>query len=316
MKHTMNNNIRSQQGFTLIELMISLVLGLLISAAVIQVFITSQRVDRIQTAGSEIQDKAVFGLQSIEPQIRLANLGNDGVAINDATAMGGVVLTASEDSDAAVNVFTTNVLDDVFLTRNFGNDDFSNINGVPSDQLTIQYINTTGRALFNCEGDEVAIDEHVISRYFITQSSAKTGKARENLNLNCDAGRIENNQLINFPDNGETIIKNIDQFNIRLGVQHSTTVNGALSYEYADMTVKDYMEINGEKPAITNIRLAILARSTANSPDDSAEEFDIFGDPQTLKAQKGAPKYLRRVYESNILLRNARVMQVIDNGTE
>ena len=77
MKYVMANSIKPQQGFTLIELMISLVLGLLISAAVIQVFVTSQRVDRIQTAGSEIQDKAVFGLQSIEPQIRLANLGND-----------------------------------------------------------------------------------------------------------------------------------------------------------------------------------------------------------------------------------------------
>ena len=70
-KHT-PSHISNQYGFTLIELMISLVLGLLISAAVMQVFLTSQRVDRMQTAGSEIQDKAVFGLQSIEPQIRLA----------------------------------------------------------------------------------------------------------------------------------------------------------------------------------------------------------------------------------------------------
>ncbi|WP_201529917.1 PilW family protein, partial [Psychrobacter frigidicola] len=96
MKENIPQDILNQYGFTLIELMISLVLGLLISAAVMQVFLTSQRVDRIQTAGSEIQDKAVFGLQSIEPQVRLANLGNDGVAINDMTALGGIVLTAGE----------------------------------------------------------------------------------------------------------------------------------------------------------------------------------------------------------------------------
>jgi len=55
MKHIMIQDIKYQRGFTLIELMISLVLGLLISAAIIQVFITSQRVDRVQSAGSEIQ---------------------------------------------------------------------------------------------------------------------------------------------------------------------------------------------------------------------------------------------------------------------
>ena len=75
MKYTLTQNTKYQQGFTLIELMISLVLGLLISAAIIQVFITSQRVDRVQSAGSEIQDSAVFGIQSIEQQLRLANLG-------------------------------------------------------------------------------------------------------------------------------------------------------------------------------------------------------------------------------------------------
>ena len=65
MKNTMTQSLKYQQGFTLIELMISLVLGLLISAAIIQVFITSQRVDRVQNAGSEIQDSAVFGFNPL-----------------------------------------------------------------------------------------------------------------------------------------------------------------------------------------------------------------------------------------------------------
>lgn len=317
-----------QYGFTLVELMISLVLGLLISAAVIQVFLTSQRVDRVQTAGSEIQDKAVFGLQSIEPQIRLANLGNDGVAINDTTAMGGIILTTSKDSKDSVNLFTkNNELKSGFLTRSDDmrsegskekrwNGTLTNTN-VSSDQLTIQYKNTTGHVIYDCEGEKIEVNERVITRYFITEDDNETKKLRKNLNLNCDAGRINSNdKLIGFKDKGQTIIENIDQFNIRLGVQRSLVVGGVLNYQYADMTVKEYMDINGEKPAITNIRLAILARSTANSPDASANEFDIFGVPQTLKAQTDAPKYLRRVYESNILLRNARVMRVIDNGTK
>ena len=313
-------NVIKQYGFTLIELMIALVLGLLISAAVIQVFLTSQRVDRVQTAASEIQDKAVFGLQSIEPQLRLANLGNDELAINDTTILGGVILTARDNASIPSNINATK--NNGYLTRGQNmastggsfkwNGTLSNTDK-PSDQLTIQYINITGRILFNCEGDEIAEGEHVITRFFIKESADTTKKGRKNLNLNCDAGRIKSDgTLEDFGDGGETIIENIDQFNIRLGVQYS---DGASGYHYADMTVKDYMAITGEKPFITTLRLAILARSTANSPEDSADEFDIFGDEQTLKAKNGSPNYLRRVYESNTLLRNARIMHVVDSSS-
>ena len=161
----LSKHMNNQHGFTLIELMISLVLGLLISAAVIQVFITSQRVDRIQTAGSEIQDKAMFGLQMIESQVRLANLGNDGVSINDTTAMGGIVLTASETNSA--NIAINDVSDGFVLTRTLKNDDLTNINGVPSDQLSIQYVNTTNRILYDCESQKILPDEHVVMRYLM-----------------------------------------------------------------------------------------------------------------------------------------------------
>ncbi len=315
-RSTLRISYKNQQGFTLIELMISFVLGLLISAAIIQVFLTSQRVDRIQTAGSEIQDKAIFGLQSIEPQLRLANLGNDGMAINDTTAMGGVILTVGNKDATNVNIAVKDgnqaqagdyVTRSVILTNT----------NIPSDQLTIQYTNTTGRELFDCEGKDIEPNAHVITRYFITDGKGAGRNARKNLDLNCEAGRIASDgTLTDFSGAGVTIIEKIDQFNIRLGVQRTSVVGGDLTYQYADMTVKDYMALAGEKPNITNIRLAILARSTANSPDASAETFTIFGDLQTLKSQTNAPKYLRRVYESNVLLRNARVMRVIDSGTQ
>lgn len=314
MKHTMPKlmprHTHHQSGFTLIELMISLVLGLLISAAVIQVFITSQRVDRIQAAGSEVQDKAVFGLQSIEPQIRLANMGNDGVAINDKTAMGGVILTVGKEDATDVNAAVkSGDQAGSFVTRSVATN-LSNTDK-PSDQLTIQYVNTTGRKLFDCEGNEVDLDAHVITRYFVTTG---TGGGSNSLNLNCDAGRIVSEEQQDFTDNGEVIIENIDQFNIRLGVQKSIPSGSKITYEYADMTINDYMALTDEKPPIVNIRIAILARSTANSPEASADEFLIFGEKQTLTTDNNNLNHLRRVYESNILLRNARVMRIIDSS--
>jgi len=323
MKHIMIQDIKYQRGFTLIELMISLVLGLLISAAIIQVFITSQRVDRVQSAGSEIQDSAVFGIQSIEQQLRLANLGNDGVPLNDKTVMGGVVLTASATNADAVNVVTSTQLEEGYLTRSHDMDSAGGIHkwdgslsntGEKSDQLTFQYTNTTGQILYDCEGEKIELNERVITRYFLTEDSVKTNKDRKNLNLNCDAGRIASNGVLtNFMEVGQTIIKNVDQFNIRLGVKHSVVNSGVVSYEYTEMSVKDYMNLTTEKPYITNIKVALLTRSTSNSPDDSASAFSILGTTQTLKSETNAPKYLRRVYETNTLLRNARIVNVINS---
>lgn len=319
----MIQDIKYQRGFTLIELMISLVLGLLISAAIIQVFITSQRVDRVQSAGSEIQDSAVFGIQSIEQQLRLANLGNDGVPLNDKTVMGGVVLTASATNADAVNVVTSTQLEEGYLTRSHDMDSAGGIHkwdgslsntGEKSDQLTFQYTNTTGQILYDCEGEKIELNERVITRYFLTEDSVKTNKDRKNLNLNCDAGRIASNGVLtNFMEVGQTIIKNVDQFNIRLGVKHSVVNSGVVSYEYTEMSVKDYMNLTTEKPYITNIKVALLTRSTSNSPDDSASAFSILGTTQTLKSETNAPKYLRRVYETNTLLRNARIVNVINS---
>jgi type IV pilus assembly protein PilW len=79
------------------------------------------------------------------------------------------------------------------------------------------------------------------------------------------------------------------------------------------MSVKDYMNLTTEKPYITNIKVALLTRSTSNSPDDSASAFSILGTTQTLKSETNAPKYLRRVYETNTLLRNARIVNVINS---
>lgn len=319
MKYVTINSIKPQQGFTLIELMISLVLGLLISAAIIQVFITSQRVDRVQAAGSDIQDKAVFGLQAIESQIRLANLGNNGVAINDTTSLGGIILTVGNKDATNVNAAVKNgdkAGDYVTRTLTVNPNSLSNTD-IPSDQLTIQYINTTGQELFDCEGEKIEQNAHVITRYFLIEDNVQTKKDRKNLNLNCDAGRIVNQEPKNFPENGQTIIENIDQFNIRLGVQQPVVTAGQTNYEYKDMSINQYMALPAAsaKPPIVNIRVAILARSTANSPDDSANAFSIFGTTQTLKPETNAPKYLRRVYETNTLLRNARIVNVINSGS-
>jgi len=90
---------KTQVGFTLIELMISLTLGLIVTAAAIFLFLTGQRSVAMQKGFAELQDNANFGLNYITKDIRLTNLNVKDAVINDSTLYGGVVLTSKDSTD-------------------------------------------------------------------------------------------------------------------------------------------------------------------------------------------------------------------------
>ncbi|WP_201554611.1 PilW family protein [Psychrobacter sp. 72-O-c] len=309
MSENYNNNRVSYsskvQGFTLIELMISLVLGLLISAAVMQVYVISARTITVQQSASEVQDSTIFALQAIEDRVRIANLGNPITNINDATSHGGVVLTTT-------NLGSNNDTGTEFLTNSNGFRGWagtSNIRDVASDQLTIQYKNITPNIMYDCEGTAVPAGDAnwVIERYFVRlASSASSGTGVQDLVLACAAGRVDNDGEVTtaFTGNGAVIVAAIDQFKVLLGTQTNVT---QLTYLPANI----YLGLT-DKPAITTIKLGIIIRSsTPLITDADKDTFTILGEAQTLKTDTTRSKYYRRSYESTVLLRNARVMTVI-----
>ena len=298
----MISSYRSTSGFTLIELMISLVLGLLISAAVIQVYLTNTKTASTQKSGSELQEASVFGLQQLESHLRLANLGNSVTSITDTTAGGGIVLSLQ-------NIRVTDTAYSPFLTHTAGDTGFtsvSNITGINSDQLTIQFKNTTGVKIPDCESADIDPKATVIERYFI-RSSSTTGQG---LLLACDAGRVTTAGITglsaNYQSGGSEVILGVDQFKILLGIQTDAPSDaGLMRY----LTASE----SGTKPPITAVKIGLIVRGS--SPvigSDVATSFKLLGATQPLKS--GQPKLVRTTYESTTLLRNARVIN-IDTST-
>lgn len=74
---TKSHFARFNSGFTLVELMVSLVLGLLIVAAALQLFITAQISANLQRAISDVQDNGNFGINYMIEDIRKANFSAD-----------------------------------------------------------------------------------------------------------------------------------------------------------------------------------------------------------------------------------------------
>ena len=315
--NTTNNSYPTAAlGFTLIELMISLVLGLLISAAVMQVYLINTRTLTVQQSASEVQDSTVFSLQALDDHIRIANLGNPISNITDGTANGGIVLTATNvDNNAAIKpAYMTVSAGQTVTAATKGWTGVSNIKDIASDQLTIQYRNVTPNSLYDCEGTEVTSgsSDWVIERYFVRlapDASTKTGV--QELALACDAGRIASDGTVtNFGQDGTVIIPAVDQFKVLLG---TLTDIDNLTY----LPAKTYLELTdgvteeSEKPAITTVKLGVIVRS--NTPlitDADKDEFIVLGAENVLKPDTTRKKYYRRSYESTVLLRNARVMSV------
>jgi prepilin-type N-terminal cleavage/methylation domain-containing protein len=144
-----------QSGFTLIELMIAITLGLLVSAVAIQLFLTSQRSITTQQGMMNLQNTTLFGLGTMVNDIRLANLNSSVPFVDDNVLYGGVVLSERNISANLASSPPAFSIDENLLTRGaIGptnldiKDADDNILG--SDQLVIQYrVNTPNQ--FDCE---------------------------------------------------------------------------------------------------------------------------------------------------------------------
>ena len=250
---------------------------------------------------------AVSLKKKIEDHIRLANLGNPISNIKDTTNHGGIVLTTA-------NLGTSNTTDAKYFTASedsAGWTGLSNITGVESDQLTIQYKNVTSSSLYDCEGAEVQKDspDWVVERYFVRKA---IGGADTDLVLACAAGRVdEDGQIITaFTGAGEVIIPAVDQFKVLLGTLADVS---QLSY----LPASTYLELT-DKPAITTVKLGMIVRSDTPLIEDPESsllaadkgKFTILGAEQKLKADSVNKVRYRRSYESTIVLRSARVMSV------
>ncbi len=64
---------QAQAGFTLVELLVAMVIGLLVMAGATQLFISSQQSFRFQTALADMQDTGRFALDTLSRELRQAD---------------------------------------------------------------------------------------------------------------------------------------------------------------------------------------------------------------------------------------------------
>ena len=336
---------KSQNGFTLIELMIALVLGLLISAAALQIFYTTSVNNNRQKAGSQIQNNTVFGVDDFSKHLRRANYGansntTSAYYLNHLTPQGGVVLTrptsTTETTGTAPNITTvttwtgsnlnglkngSSALPTTILSANAPANSASNLTtNTKSDQLTIQY-QAYQDDMFTCDGEEIDKDDYVIERYFVRNDTTVTpnslGLACASLTYAYDealattSGIDVSADLADFTGNGTIVIPNVDYFRVLLGTTAQDNFAAdptSLALVYQPLP-SDPTTLAGRR--IVSVQVGLLIRSdtpTVSKQENSSLRFNVLDrrNQQLNPAANSGSKYLRNVYETTTLIRNAR----------
>jgi len=280
-------------GYTLVELMVALVLGLIVVLVAVQMLLAGQRSVAFQNAVLNVQDNANIGLNYIVTDLKHTNLN----LINRDMRSTGVSGLIVSDSNYPANITTNRRLSSTadLNSPSLTEDD--------SDVLVIQYRPNLAKG-YDCEGEAITSpNEVIVQRYFLRRD---INGARFDLALACDAGRYANTEtattITGFNNSGQIIMQRVDQFKVLVGVQNTST--RSLSY----MTLAQFAAVPaGENLRAVSLQIGILARSLDNAGADTNEKLDytLLNIPQTVeKPDEMKARYIRVPVEQTIALKN------------
>ncbi len=334
---------KSQQGFTLIELMIAIVLGLLIVAAGSAIFLSGQRSMGLQIGMAEVQENANFGLATLTHDLRHTNLNTASDEFVNNKIVGSGIILAKENLPSKIQTMTD--LESKYLTSQEKN---AGATTIDSDQLVIQFkpqytvtsvdrTEGTGTAekkmtkvtsssgLFNCEGAEIkfsvdgetsakptALVPTIVQRYYLAEAptAQQVQGAPKSYVLYCDAGYYDDSSttIEGLGSQAQQLMQNIEAFKIRFGVKDPA---GKLRYttinEYSDLMSASVTDPKNYYQ-IVSIDVGVLARSTGPSGSVANQNkqttFKLAGSDVVLKTDTNNSKFLRQPISQVVAIRN------------
>lgn len=279
-------------GYTLVELMVALALGLIIVAAAVQLLISGQSTLTYQKAIENIQDNANFGMNYIAADLRQTNLDLGARAMGNSKVSGLIVKKE--------NYPTGMTTEDLPLSSASTG---ATLATVKSDVLVIQYKAAQANG-FDCEGKEItSTNVIVVQKYFIRENqNNKNG----DLVLACAAGRYDPSspklELTGLPNTaiGQVVLQRVDQFKVLVGVINATNQMSYLTlteFEAAENTIRP-----------VTLQIGALIRSVDNAGVNTVipTTYTLLNTAFTVKnPSKVTGKFLRVPIEQTIAIRNA-----------
>lgn len=310
---------RYTSGFTLLELMIALTLGLLIVAAGLFIFLSSSRSLNLQSGMGELQQNANFGLSLVTHDLRHTNLNTESSQRVNSFTTGSGIIFKKENLPTTLRTITDLEAEFVSLQSK----DTGNTGTEKSDRLTIQYVPAVS-SIYNCEGEEItsASSKVIVQRYYLAQNPQQFPDEPTAYSLMCDAGYYVagDTSITGLNTRAQQIMQRVDAFKVRLGVKNPA---GQLRYMTIDQYITEMDTIRAACATpivedtcaktylqVTSMEIGVLSRSTGTIGSEAnlntQTTFDVAGkDNVTLSGDAAVNKrYLRQAVNQVVAIRN------------
>ncbi len=273
-----------QLGFTLIELMISLTLGLIISAAVIQIMISNSVTQKLNRAIASTQESGRYIISRMRNEL----------------LMTGMYDRLNPNLNASVDIveeesFVRN--HPIVLPGDFvGRAELGSIQGASgaSDTLVIGLQNTQ-----DCRGYKLGYlaeeSFYTVNEYFVSNGKLK-----------CRGfdGRVLRGQRIAVGHNNHaafTLLDDVQSFQVTYGLADVTNNAGnSLPSQYVDASQLAQAFANGRQ--VVSVRMAILVKGEGDISLPQASQFTLLNEASITMPDTG----LYKVFETTITLRNMK----------
>ena len=321
--------VKKQQGLSLVELMIAIVLGLILVAGVIELFVNNRQVYRVQDAQSRLQENGRYAMtvltQSIERAGYLGCATRSALNINNMLDTPNAYLwdfTTPIEGNEATGANQWTPARDVLITLPVGGSDILTIRTIEPPELRVVSHPTTGAPgsadITVNSGHRLEVGDIVLAHdcvagaiFALTSGTTAGGTLRHNktLGYNFGAGwvnKIATNSfyirtranapvpslyLKNGPADPVEIIEGIESMQIQYGVD--TSGNGAAdTYQTANQV--------GNWNNIVSVRISLVMVSVENNLTvDGPQPYNLEGETITPDDRR-----LRRVFTRTVTLRN------------
>jgi type IV pilus assembly protein PilW len=275
----------AQQGFTLIELMISLTLGLILSASVVQIMISNNMTERLNRAVSSAQENGRFIISRLRHDLLMAGrydllepkLNDDvDVLVESAFVQNNPIPVVGDFTNALTKGATEGV-------------------DSASDVLMVGL-----QALEDCRGNKLgyAAEEefYVVNEYFLDGTSLKC-RGFDGRVLRGQKAAVDNDN-----DKAYTLLDDVFSFQVEYGVTDNLASqdNSARPVKFIDADT-----LGAEKAAgaqVVAIRIALLLKADSNVLIDPVPKFKLLNE-DVIQPDENR---LFKQFETTITLRNSK----------
>lgn len=266
----------------MVEFMMALTIGLFIVAGILEIYMSTLQMYRIQDETSQLQDNGRFGIEILNRYARMAGYRTDPSTSYD-TAFSADSRT---DGDFNYSFRVSQVVDGADGNKN------------TFDNITLRYQGGPNKTVGDCLGNPVVNERMVVITFYVSQET-----------LRCRS-TIKRQALNTFTVESEStadLIVGVENMEIRYGIDTDFAANSHEAVKaYVDATTLKANTLVGQSTtpwqSVVSVQIALLLRTESSGvlPDTQTYYYPPWSDTPTTAGDYR----LRRVFTTNINLRN------------